>query len=159
MRSIIIYYSLNGQVKRIAEGISRIDHADLYELRPQKPPKSSGFLRLPGMAMAVLFESCPALEQPLPNLASYDRVYIGGPVWFKGLPPYLRTYLNAVNLNEKIVIPFCAYDDSTGRFFDSLRQCCPLVRFYFGMGFKRVSAMSQDQLDEQIRVWLNNING
>lgn len=157
MRTIVIYYSLTGTTQRVAERIANAMHADLLRIEVVKEPASSGVLRLPMMAIKTLFEYKNRLKNELPDLSLYDHVFIGGPIWFRRIPGPLRSFITQVNIHEKIVIPFCTYDDSMGCYFEDLRRACPMVRFYFGMGFKLTKDDSQDELDEQIRLWVNNI--
>lgn len=157
MRTIVIYYSLTGTTARVAERIAQAMHADLLKIELEKEPAASGVMRLPMMAVQTFFNRKARLKGSLPDLSSYDHVFIGGPIWFRRIPPGIRQFIAQVNIHEKIVIPFCTYDDSMGCYFQDLRRATPMVKYYFGMGFKQTAALSQEALDEQIRLWVNNI--
>lgn len=157
MRTIVIYYSLTGTTARVAERIANAMHADLLKIELVQEPAKSGVLRLPKMALQTLLFHKAVLKGGIPDLSLYDHVFIGGPIWFRRIPPGVRRFIAQVNMHEKIVIPFCTYDDSMGCYFQDLRRATPMVKYYFGMGFKQTASLSQEALDEQIRLWVNNI--
>lgn len=157
MRTIVIYYSMTETTKRVAERIATAMHADLLRIEVLAEESNQGILRLPQLALKTLIGYKATLKNPIPDLSLYDHVFIGGPIWFRRIPPGVRSFMSQVNIHEKIVIPFCTYDDSIGCYFEDLRRVSPMVKFYFGMGFKLTKDMSLEDLDEQIRLWVNNI--
>ncbi|ASN38042.1 hypothetical protein CGQ24_02780 [Arthrobacter sp. 7749] len=51
----------------------------------------------------------PAIAGPLPELGRYTTVLLGSPVWNVRAPMILSTFLDAVDLSGKTVLPFVSY--------------------------------------------------
>jgi flavodoxin len=54
----------------------------------------------------------PALSGSVPNMNSYDIIFVGYPIWCGFEPMAIRTFLESYNLNGKTVIPFCTSGSS-----------------------------------------------
>lgn len=52
--------------------------------------------------------SCrPAIASAVENMAQYDAVFVGFPVWWYREPSIIDTFMEAYDFNSKIVVPFC----------------------------------------------------
>lgn len=157
MKAIVIYYSLTEGTERVANSIHKVINADLYPLQLQVKPCVKGYLRLFVIAKQVFFKEKPLLVNGQVNLDAYDVVFIGTPIWMGTLAPAMRSFLAQARLNEKIVIPFCTYEASSERYFDDLHKISPMVKFILGMGFQFPKEVEEAELEERVRVWLNNV--
>lgn len=106
MRSIICYYSLTGNTKKIAkllEGkLSKKGSVDLIELKPLN--ESSKFL---SQAARAFLKKKVLLSAVKTNLSGYDLICFGTPVWAFGPTPAIRTFLeNCSGLQDKTIILF-----------------------------------------------------
>jgi len=54
----------------------------------------------------------PPYEGKAPDLAKYDTVFIGGPVWWGTYPQVMFTLFRDINLDGKTVIPFTTHEGS-----------------------------------------------
>lgn len=52
----------------------------------------------------------PELKESNLDIAGYDTVFIGYPVWATGVPQAVISFLNNYDLSGKTVIPFCTHD-------------------------------------------------
>lgn len=52
----------------------------------------------------------PELKESNLDIAGYDTVFIGYPVWATGVPQAVISFLNEYDLSGKTVIPFCTHD-------------------------------------------------
>ena len=55
----------------------------------------------------------PALKGKKTNIADYDTIYIGFPIWWNIAPTLLNTFIEAHDLKGKTVIPFATSGGST----------------------------------------------
>jgi len=110
MKTAIVYYSMSGNVKSVAEKLGEKLDADLIEIKPVKAFPDSGFKKfLWGGKSAVMGEK-PALEPYSFNADKYDTVIIGSPVWASGFAPPVRTFLSDNKdklLTKKLTAFFC----------------------------------------------------
>ena len=53
-------------------------------------------------------ESCrPAISGCVENMADYDTVFVGFPIWWGREPSIIDTFLDAYDFSGKKIIPFC----------------------------------------------------
>ena len=84
MKTIIVFYSLDGNTRKAAEALAAHIGADLCEIQPVKPLVSKGkpsFGTLITGGGQVTFGICPKLREFAADLAAYDRIILGTPVW------------------------------------------------------------------------------
>ena len=113
MKTLIVYYSLTGNTEDTARRIAQQTGADLLRLVPANPYKDKGFAKFFfGGKSAVMAES-PVLAPYEVNLAAYDRVVFGFPVWAGTFAPPIRTFIrdNAQALMGK---ELCAFACQSG---------------------------------------------
>ena len=58
-------------------------------------------------------KSRPALKGKKENIADYDVVFIGYPIWWDLAPRVVNTFIESHNLKGKTVIPFATSGGST----------------------------------------------
>lgn len=80
MKTLIIYFSNTGMVKRIAELSSKIINADLFEIKPEIPYSSNMWKAWDRAKADREQNKLPQLSTSLPDLAEYDNIVIGIPV-------------------------------------------------------------------------------
>ena len=63
-----------------------------------------------GVAETQLEENArPALKAVPQNLAQYDVIFLGHPVWWHTIPTPVMTFLEGAKLAGKTIIPFCTH--------------------------------------------------
>jgi flavodoxin len=93
MKTLIVYHSLTGNCKKVAELLSQELSADLEpvefqettDLKDGKPAGPVIFGQWTGKSVKIK----PAKKDP----SGYDQVILGAPVWAFGLAAPMRTYL------------------------------------------------------------------
>ena len=101
MRTAIVYYSLQGNVRYVAEKISKETGAELIELIPVKAYPDKGMIKFIWGGSAVTFKKKPELEPYKFNKDDYDLIILGTPVWAGKFTPPLRTFLEDNDLTGK----------------------------------------------------------
>ena len=95
MRTLIVYYSLEGNTAFAAEKLAGISGAELLRLEPEKEYPHSGMKKfLWGGKSAVMGEK-PPLKPYVFKGEDWDRVIIGFPVWAGTVTPPIRTFVKA----------------------------------------------------------------
>ena len=83
MKTLCLYYSRTGSTKKAMELLARITQGELFEYTDGRD--RSGLLGYLGACLASMRKSFPRVSiQGNPDLAAYDRVIIGMPVWAEG---------------------------------------------------------------------------
>ena len=101
MKTAIVYYSMHGNVRYVAEKVAKETGADLIELIPKKAYPDKGMRQFIWGGSAVTFKKKPDLEPYTFNASDYDLVIIGTPVWASNFVPPLRTFLEDNDLTGK----------------------------------------------------------
>ena len=81
MKTAIVFYSMNGNVRMVAEKVAAGTGADLIELIPKKAYPDKGMKKFMWGGAAVTFKAKPDLEPYAFNKDEYDMVILGSPVW------------------------------------------------------------------------------
>ena len=110
MKKLIAYFSVSGVTKRAAEQLACLTGADLYEIRPEKPYSREDLDWRDKQSRSSLEmmdpSSRPPLAQSVPDVSSYDMVYIGFPVWWGVAPRPVNTFIESAHLEGKPVYIF-----------------------------------------------------
>ena len=124
MNAAIVYYSMSGNTRYVAEKLAASLGADLIPLVPQKAYPDSGFKKfLWGGKSAVMGEK-PKLESYAFDSAAYDLVILGSPVWAGTFAPPLRTFLHQHrdDLKSKRLAAFFCCSGGPGKVLEKLRD-------------------------------------
>ncbi|MBD3227188.1 MAG: flavodoxin [Candidatus Lokiarchaeota archaeon] len=100
---LVVYYSLTGNTKFIAEIITEILDADILSLKPIKELNPDSSFKYFWGGFQTLMKRKPTLEEYDINPENYELIVLGTPVWAWRYSPPLRTFLEKHNLSEKKV--------------------------------------------------------
>ena len=110
MKTAIVYYSMSGNVKSVAEKLSDMLNADLTEIKPVKAFPDKGFGKFFWGGKSAVMGETPELEPYSFNADEYDTVIIGSPIWASSFTPPVRTFLcdnRDVLRKKKLAAFFC----------------------------------------------------
>lgn len=101
MKTAVVYYSMHGNCRYVAEKIASGMDCDLIELIPKKAYPDKGMIKFLWGGSAVTFKKKPDLEPYTFNASDYDLVILATPVWASNFTPPLRTFLENNDLAGK----------------------------------------------------------
>ena len=106
-RILVIFYSLTGNTKLIAETIKNAINADIQEIKPVKEldPESGMRFMLGGMQASLKLK--PKLKPININPLEYDLIFIGSPVWAWQVSPPIRSLSKMYNFSNKEIALWC----------------------------------------------------
>ncbi len=116
MRTLIVYYSLEGNTAWAAERLAEQLGAELLRLEPEKAYPDKGASKfLWGGKSAVMGEK-PALQPYSFQAENYDCVIIGFPVWAGTFAPPIRSFIqeNRDALKGKLLAAYACEAGSGG---------------------------------------------
>ena len=114
MRTLIVYYSLEGNTAFAAERIAALTEGEVLRLEPVKAYPSSGMKKfLWGGKSAAMGEE-PALKPYAFRGEDWDRIIIGFPVWAGSVSPPIRTFVrdHGAELAGKSIAAFACQSGS-----------------------------------------------
>lgn len=115
-KTLVVYFSATGNIKAVAEEIARLTGADLYEIVPAVPytDEDLNYNNNDCRANQEMNDASarPAIGSEAVDVASYDTVFVGYPIWWGTMPRIINTFLDTYDLSGKIVLPFCTSGSS-----------------------------------------------
>ncbi|NDJ79192.1 MAG: hypothetical protein GYB65_23325 [Chloroflexi bacterium] len=110
---LVVYYSLNGNTRQVAEAIAAAHDAAL-ELIQDTVNRDTGLGR-PRSAVEGLLGLRSSITPPKHDPAEYDLVVVGTPVWAARLSSPVRAYLSQQRAALKRVAFFCTQGGIGGK--------------------------------------------
>ena len=137
MKTLVAYFSASGVTARAAKSLAEAAGADLFEIAPAVPYTRADLnwmYKKSRSTMEMNDRSChPAMAAGVPDLAQYDRVFVGFPVWWYREPSIIDTFLESGDFSGKTLIPFCTSGGSgLGESADNFRALAPGAKVLAG---------------------------
>lgn len=110
MKALVAYFSAGGTTAKMAKTLAETIGADLFEIIPEvkyeradldwtnSKSRSSIEMNDPGCR--------PAISSRIDDMAQYDVVFVGFPVWWYREPSIIDTFMEAYDFSGKTVVPF-----------------------------------------------------
>ena len=87
MKTAIVYYSMSGNTKYVADKIEEKLNADLIRIEPVKAYPDQGAKKFIWGGKSAVMGEKPKLQPYEFNAEQYDRIIIGTPVWASSFAP------------------------------------------------------------------------
>jgi flavodoxin len=167
---LVAYFSLSGNTRVLAEEIQKETGATLFEIKTA-PDYPRNIRQLSRIGKRELNENVrPALAANVNDMASYDVVFLGYPIWWGTMPMALFTFLESYNFDEKIIVPFCTHAGSgLGSSVDDIKRPCPNSVIREGLGitggtswegngsFELGNSRARANVNREVKAWLQKI--
>ena len=119
---LIVYYSLTGNTKYIAELIKEAINADILPIKPIKELNPKGSMKFIWGGAQATMKKKPKLEPIEINPNDYDLIFLGTPVWAWNFSPPIRSFLTEYDLSGKNVALWCCSGGSPGKTLTKLKD-------------------------------------
>jgi flavodoxin len=154
-KTLVAVFTRSGNTRVIAGQLQRALGADLFEIQPARPypedyeqtvdqarrERDSGFE--------------PALKATVPNIAAYETLFLGFPVWGETAPPIIRAFLSAHDLSGKAIRPFITHGGyGLGSSLSVLRSHAPRARLLDAFSME---ADQERRTLNRVTAWLGEI--
>ena len=150
-KKLVAYFSASGTTKEAAERLAKAAGADLFEIKPTIPYTSADLNWMDKKSRSSVEmndpDSRPEIAETMPNMADYNTVFIGFPIWWYVAPHIIHTFLESYDFSGKTLVPFATSGGSgMGRTVDELRKLFPKADWKTG---KVVNGVS----DQALAAW------
>ena len=116
MKTLVVYFSATGTTKAAAQRLAKEFNADLYEITPEVPYTAADLDWRDKNSRSTLEmkdrSSRPAIKGHCDNIADYDVVWIGFPIWWYTAPTIVNTFIEAHDLSGKTLNIFATSGSS-----------------------------------------------
>lgn len=113
---LVAYFSATGTTAGIAAQLADCLGADLYEIVPEEAytPDDLNYSSETSRAAREMNDpdARPAISGMLDNMADYETVFLGYPIWWGDAPRIVSTFVESYDFSGKTVIPFCTSGSS-----------------------------------------------
>jgi flavodoxin len=110
MKTLVVFYSLTGKTRLVAQAVAKEMKADLVEIEETKPRKMGIFLI--GATIAARRGKASEIKPVSTNVSKYDRIFIGSPIWGARCAPAVNSFVANTNLKDKKLVLFFSLDGS-----------------------------------------------
>ena len=128
-KTLVAYFSATGNTRAVATRIAALTGADIYEIEPARPYASNPYDDS-GLIQNEAYNDLRPAVANLPSkedIARYDTIYVGSPLWWHQPAMVVCTFLEAYDLSGKVVVPFITYGATTylNEGMQKLFKCTP----------------------------------
>lgn len=160
MKTLIVYYSLEGNTDFAARKIAAILGADALRIEPVKAYPDSGFRKFFWAGKSAVMAETPALQPYRAALGDVDRVIFGFPVWAGNVAPPIRSFAKANDLTGKRVAAFaCQSGAGAEKAFGKLKACLGVDALEAELILIDPKAKPDPENDAKIRAFCDRLSG
>lgn len=142
--TLVAYFSASGITKKKAEKLASAAKADIYEIKPVVPytkadlnwmdKKSRSSVEMGNKSFR------PEIVKEILNLADYDMILLGFPIWWYVAPTIINTFLESYDFSGKKIVLFATSGGSGfGNTVAELKSSAPGAEILEGKVLNRVS--------------------
>lgn len=106
---MVLYYSLTGNTKMVAEEFANRLGADIEEIVCTDPYDTNFQACIERCKKEREMGVLPSIQNVKADISKYDVIFIGYPVWFGTYAPPIATFFTNNDLNGKTLVPFCTF--------------------------------------------------
>lgn len=140
-RKLVAYFSATGVTAKVAENLAETIGADIFEIEPEtaytradlnwQDKKSRSTIEMQDAS------SRPPIKTKRDNMADYDVIFVGFPIWWYIAPTIVNTFLEGYDLSGKIIVPFATSGGSgMGKTNEKLSASCAGAKLLEGRVFR-----------------------
>ena len=119
---LIAYFSHTGNTEEVARQIADLTGGTLAEIQ-----RAEEYDDLQEEAEAEILGGVhPEITVSIDNVADFDTVFVGYPIWWDEAPAMIVTFLDSYDFSGKTIIPFCtSSSDSIDNSLHIFSELCP----------------------------------
>ena len=154
MRNLVVFYSLEGNTRLIAESIAKAINADVLELKTKKKYSDKGFKKYFWGGKSVIFKEKPELLYLDKDINQYDNIFIGTPIWVGTYAPPLNTFLK-----KNIGLFACHGGGGATKFFNNIKKEIPNNKFIGEIDFMEPLKNNKEEDVRKAIMWVKELIG
>lgn len=108
-KSLILYYSQTHATEQVAKIMQAQTGADMEAITAVQPYDGDFQQTIARCQEEMATGTLPELNAQEKNIADYDTIYLGYPVWFGTFAQPMAALIKANDFAGKVIIPFCTF--------------------------------------------------
>ena len=158
-KMLIIYYSLTGNTKYIAEQVRKKTGGDVFEIETVKTYPAEYSALTDEAKRELQTGVLPALKKNPPDMSSYDLILVGSPVWWYTVSTPVMSFLRQADFAGKKVSAFCTHEGGIGKFFPHFKEQAKNAIVLEGLDLYKPKQAMKGQVDKALDTWLSKLRG
>ena len=141
-KTLEAYFSASGTTQRAADKLAKAAGADLDWM--DKKSRSTLEMKDPSFR--------PELADKDADIASYDRIFLGFPIWWYVAPTLINTFLESYDFTGKEIVLFATSGGSGfGKTVQALEPSCP------GAVIKEGRLLNGGMSEAELKTWAESV--
>ena len=129
-KKLVAYFSASGTTANVAKDLANAAGAELYEIKPAVPYSRADLNWQDKQSRSSVEmrdkSSRPELADTDANIAEYETIFIGFPIWWYIAPTIINTFLEAYDFSGRKIVLFATSGGSGfGKAVASLQPSAP----------------------------------
>lgn len=136
-KRLVAYFSASGKTAKVASDLAKAADADIYEIRPAVPYTRADLNWMDKKSRSSVEmrdkSSRPALADTDADIAAYDTIFVGFPIWWYVAPTIINSFLEAYDFSGKKIVLFATSGGSGfGKAVAGLQPSAPTAEIVEG---------------------------
>ena len=155
-KTLVAYFSASGTTRKAADKLAKAAGADLYEIRPAVPYTRADLDWMDKKSRSTLEMKDPSFRPELADkdadVASYDRIFLGFPLWWYVAPTLINSFLESYDFTGKEIVLFATSGGSGfGKTVQALEPSCP------GAVIKEGRLLNGGMSEAELKAWAESV--
>lgn len=114
-KTLVAYFSATGNTHAVAQRIAELTGADIYRIEPVRKYADNPYDDSQLIQNEAYNDLRPEVANLLPaeEMARYDTIYVGTPLWWHQPAMVVCTFLEVYDMSGKVIVPFVTYGART----------------------------------------------
>ena len=109
-KTLVAYFSASGTTAHVAKELAQAVGADIYEIKPAVPYTKADLNWMDKKSRSSIEmndkSSRPALADRNADIAAYDTILLGFPIWWYVAPTIINSFLESYDFSGKKIVLF-----------------------------------------------------
>jgi flavodoxin len=159
MKTLIVYYSYEGNCALVAETLKELLDADIFEIKTEDEKKRGGLAKFAWGGRQVFTHSKPALKPYVFDAGPWDLIILGTPVWAGSPAPAMASFLDKTKISGKRIALFACHAGGMGKALDKFRALLPLNIIAGEIGIANPLRQGKEALKVKLGGWVKGLAG
>lgn len=155
-RKLVAFFSASGITAKLAEHMADAIGADLFEIEPAQKYTKADLNWMDKQSRSTIEmkdpASRPTIARVRDNMADYDVIFVGFPIWWYVAPHIINTFLESYSFAGKTIVPFATSGGSDmGKTNEALATSCPGAKLISG------KVLNPNSTNAELNAWVNDL--
>jgi flavodoxin len=159
MKTVVVYYSYDGNCAFIAKQLKSQLNADIVALETADEKKRTGLAKYAWGGSQVFMRKKPALKPYNFDPAAYDLIVLGTPVWAGSPSPAIVSFLSRTKIAGKRIALFICHAGGRGKAMEKFEALLPGNTIAGKIDFINPARGDPEEALKKTAEWVKTIGG